>query len=96
MRFEYRVCLSQQGKVTHANGEWQGTEDPAEHTAEAYEAVLPSCPTEWEYLNRVGQDGWELSAVDSTMMSGEIVSGFFSNDELDISSYRTLYLKRPL
>jgi hypothetical protein len=96
MRFEYLVCMSQRGKVTHANGEWTGAGDPADLDAKELEAALGSCPDEEEYLNRLGQAGWELVAVDSTVTSGEIVTGLISNDEFEISGYRTLYLKRSL
>lgn len=60
MRYEYRVCFSQEMRVTFANGAWQGQSPPdAQKAAES----LMSCQHEWEYLNAVGAEGWELVAV---------------------------------
>jgi len=86
--------MSQQGKITHANGEWALSNEPSEQTQEAYAKVLDTCPSEWEYLNRIGSDGWELVAVNSSLVKGEMVPGFFSADEIEFSGNRVLYLKR--
>jgi len=60
-RYEYRVCQSQQSRVTFVNGEWFGRypfdpEDPA--------GSMESCPWVWEYLEEAGLEGWELVAVE--------------------------------
>ena len=72
MEFEYRVCQSQYGRVTFANGEWQG------HLPANYgdsQAALDSCPQVWEYLTRAGRAGWELvAATNTTITHGESVS----------------------
>ena len=59
-RLEFRVCQVQQARVTFVNGGWTGAVamDPGRA-----EAALASCPWEWEYLDRAGQDGWDVAAV---------------------------------
>ena len=55
--FEYQVCSVQYGRVTFANGIWQGT------TPMGGENALESCPNVWDYLRGAGPDGWELVSV---------------------------------
>jgi hypothetical protein len=74
-RFEYMICSSQLMRVTFVNGRWQG--DLAPELAGA----LETCPDLWDFLQRVGNSGWELVSVTSDQMEGEI-------------SLTTLYLKR--
>jgi hypothetical protein len=56
-RFEYIVCQTQWGHVTFVNGDWQGTID---YQNADQDAAYKSCPKIWEYLNRAGEEGWEL------------------------------------
>ena len=71
-QFEYMICSAQFMHLTFVNGEWQGTHAPNTPGA------LESCPTLWEFLQEVGENGWELVAVNSS-----------NNDDLT-----SLYLKR--
>jgi hypothetical protein len=69
MGFEYLVCQTQWGHVTFVNGEWRGSVD---YTSEDVDAAYKSCPQIWEYLNRAGEEGWELvSAVTVTSTQSE-------------------------
>ena len=71
-RFEYLVCSAQMMHLTFINGQWQG-EVPPNTTG-----ALESCPQLYDFLQEVGDSGWELVAVTST-----------KDDKLT-----TLYLKR--
>lgn len=75
-RFEYMICTTQSMRITFVNGRWQG--DVAPETPGA----LDSCPDLWEFLQRVGNSGWELITV--------------TTDHLDSEgeALTTLYLKR--
>jgi hypothetical protein len=78
--FDYRVCQVQQSHVTFVNGDWQGRVSIAEASGQT--DPFASCPNVWDYLQRVGPDGWELiSAV---------------THERPDASYDVLYLKREL
>lgn len=77
-QFEYRVCAMQNGRVTFVNGEWQGQVAPT--TGDPNQA-LETCPAVWDYLNKAGQDGWELVSV--------------LNQPLEDVHLQTLFLKRP-
>ena len=68
--FEYQVCSVQYGRVTFANGIWQGT------TPLGGENALESCPNVWDYLRRAGPDGWELVSVTSGMTPEQLVAWF--------------------
>jgi hypothetical protein len=57
--FEYQVCSVQYGRVTFANGAWQGTVPMSADT----NASLESCLNVWDYLQAAGRDGWELVSV---------------------------------
>lgn len=59
--FDYRVCQVQRAYVTFVNGEWQG-HVPLSEAAGAPDPFA-SCPLMWDYLQRVGPDGWELVAA---------------------------------
>ena len=55
-RYEYQVCQVQDQWATFVNGAWLGTlpmegADP--------QVALSSCPSVWDYLNKVGNAGWE-------------------------------------
>lgn len=54
-RYEYRVCQVQYNRVTFINGNWNGTVPPN------HEKALETCPYTWDYLNAVGNQGWQLS-----------------------------------
>lgn len=56
-RFEYMICTAQLMRVTFVNGRWQGDLSPDTPGA------LESCPDMWEFLQRVGNSGWELVSV---------------------------------
>jgi hypothetical protein len=79
--YDYRVCQVQQQYVTFVNGEWQGRVP----LAEAAGATDPfaSCPKTWDYLQRVGPDGWEVVAALTHELNGS-------------TQYDVLYLKREL
>jgi hypothetical protein len=75
-RFEYMICTSQLMRVTFVNGRWQGELAPdAPH-------ALETCPDLWEFLQRVGNTGWELVSVTANPMPEEE------------TILTTLYLKR--
>jgi hypothetical protein len=74
-RFEYMICSSQLMRVTFVNGRWQGDLSPDAPGA------LETCPDLWEFLQRVGNSGWELVSVTSDQVEGEAI-------------LTTLYLKR--
>ncbi len=76
VRFEYMICTSQIMRITFVNGHWQGELPPNTPGA------LQSCPDLWEFLQRVGNSGWELVTVTT-------------NDAADAEAIlSTLYLKR--
>ena len=97
--FDYRVCQVQQSHVTFVNGEWQG-HVPLSDAAGATDPFA-SCPKVWDYLQRVGPDGWELvSAVvrpASANLRGQLAA---ADGELTAAlthdSYDVLYLQREL
>jgi hypothetical protein len=74
-RFEYMICSAQLLRVTFVNGRWQGDLPPE------LPGALETCPDLWEFLQRVGNSGWELISVTSDQMEGEAI-------------LTTLYLKR--
>ena len=74
-RFEYMICSSQLMRVTFVNGRWQGDLAPDSPGA------LETCPDLWEFLQRVGTNGWELVSVTTDQIEGEAI-------------LTTLYLKR--
>jgi len=74
-RFEYMICSSQLMRVTFVNGRWQGDLSPD------VSGALETCPDLWEFLQRVGNSGWELVSVTSDQVEGEAI-------------LTTLYLKR--
>lgn len=75
-RYEYMICASQLMRVTFVNGRWQGELAPEEAGA------LDTCPDLWEFLQRVGNSGWELVSV---------TSDYGANEDAVLT---TLYLKR--
>jgi hypothetical protein len=75
-RFEYMICTAQLMRVTFVNGRWQGDLSPDTPGA------LESCPDMWEFLQRVGNSGWELVSVTTNSAAKE--------DAI----LTTLYLKR--
>jgi hypothetical protein len=75
-RFEYMICSSQLMRITFVNGRWQGELPPDTPGA------LDTCPDLWEFLQRVGNSGWELVSVTSDPIQGES------------TILATLYLKR--
>lgn len=74
-RFEYMICTSQLMRITFVNGRWQGDLAPDSPGA------LETCPDLWEFMQRVGNSGWELVSVTSDQVEGEAL-------------LTTLYLKR--
>jgi hypothetical protein len=62
-------------RITFVNGRWQGDLAPDSPGA------LETCPDLWEFLQRVGNSGWELVSVTSDQVEGEAL-------------LTTLYLKR--
>jgi hypothetical protein len=61
--FEYLVCLSQAGKVTFINNEWQGGVTGQQGVLEVRERMYDSCPDLCDFLQRAGGEGWELVAA---------------------------------
>ncbi len=57
LRFEYRICQVQFSRVTFVNGEWNGTLPPT------HEKAIETCPLVWEYLNKTGAEGWQMSGA---------------------------------
>lgn len=53
-RFEYRVCQTELNRVTFVNGTWNGSLPPN------HPKGLESCPWTWDFLNLMGQEGWQL------------------------------------
>ncbi|HEX8178538.1 MAG TPA: hypothetical protein VF525_03240 [Pyrinomonadaceae bacterium] len=78
--YDYRVCQVQQQCVTFTNGEWQG-HVPLSEAAGASDPFA-SCLKVWDYLQRVGPDGWELVAA--------------TTHQRPDASYDMLYLRREL
>ncbi|PWH11730.1 MAG: hypothetical protein DDG60_16915 [Anaerolineae bacterium] len=56
-RFEYRLCQVQFNRVTFVNGEWAGTLPPN------HEKALETCRWIWDYLNKAGAEGWQMSGA---------------------------------
>jgi hypothetical protein len=69
------ICSSLLMRDTFVNGRWQGDVAPDSPGA------LETCPDLWEFLQRVGTNGWELVSVTSDQVEGEAI-------------LTTLYLKR--
>lgn len=74
-RYEYTVCLSQNGKMTFQKDEWLGN-------GEAKTNNWNTCPSESDYLNKLGMDNWELINV--------------VPEKVDQGSARYFYLKREV
>ena len=91
MRFEYLVCMAQEGRVTWVNGQWIGTKQPADYSEKE---ALASCPRLWEFLEQKGTEGWELVAVNAEVAKGEL-TGFW-NDQVELTRFSFLYFKRLL
>jgi hypothetical protein len=58
--YEYQVCLVQDARVLWVNGVWAG-DSALDLNDEA--ASFQSCAQVWTYLDKAGQEGWELVAV---------------------------------
>jgi hypothetical protein len=77
MQYEYLVCLIQSGRVTFANGQWQGT---IPFNTINTQQSLDSCPQVWDYLNLAGSEGWELiGAVNIGITHNQEMSPLASN-----------------
>lgn len=59
-KYEYQVLQIQNASVTFVNGTWQGL-GVAEQAVDADEP-LAGCPKLWDYLNEMGDQGWEMVA----------------------------------
>ena len=68
MQFEYLVCQTQFGRVTFANGQWQGTIAIGSGDSQA---ALDSCPQVWDYLNQAGRAGWQLITAANATITNE-------------------------
>ncbi len=97
MRYDYRVCIAQQGRITFVNSQWQGTQTPDD--AES----LVSCPEIHSYLASAGESGWELVAVVGRFRARAedaptLDRLFFPTGDADRGwhTWDTLYLKRSL
>lgn len=78
-QFDYRVCQIQQSRITFVNGEWAGTVPLSPYDSET---AFQSCPQMWDYLQDVGEEGWEL------------VSSL--NPSFGESQFQLLFLKRQI
>ena len=91
-RFEYQVCRVNFHRVTFVNETWQGV---ASAESERKTEDIQSCPAVWDYLQRVGQEGWELvGAVNASVASPEGPRTIFKNAEQ--VPYQFLFLKREI
>lgn len=97
MKYAYRVCVAQQGRITFVNGQWQGTR-PADDSQ-----ALSSCQEVHAYLGTSGESGWELvTAVGRSRARAEDVATldrlFLGTEEADHGwhTWDTLYLKKLL
>lgn len=59
-QYRYQVCAMQNNRITFMNGVWQGEIGPSGVDPNV---ALDSCPTVWDFLNKAGREGWELTAV---------------------------------
>jgi hypothetical protein len=89
MRYQYLVCMVQQGRVTWVNGQWIGTKKPRDSSDDE---ALSSCPHPWEFLDAKGGEGWELVAATTELAKGEL-TGFF-DDQVELTRFTVLYFKR--
>jgi hypothetical protein len=70
-QYKYRVCQAQQSRVTFDNGQWTGK---VPQSSPDVQGAFESCPEVWDFLNRVGAEGWKLVAVTTrTEGQGQIV-----------------------
>jgi hypothetical protein len=83
MGFEYLVCQMQFGRITFANGEWQGG---IRLDSGDTQVALDSCPQVWDYLAQAGRMGWELVAATNNAITHDA-----SVSQLTVE----LFLKRP-
>ena len=89
-QFEYQVCRVNFHRVTFVNETWQGTATPE---SKRKTEDIESCPAVWDYLQRMGHDGWELvGAVNASFASPEVPQTMFRNSEQ--IPYQLLFLKR--
>jgi hypothetical protein len=90
--FEYQVCRVNFNRVTFVNETWQGAEIPE---SKRKTEDVQSCPAVWDYLQRVGHEGWELvGAVGSSFASPEASPTVFRKSEQ--IPYQLLFLKREI
>ena len=61
--YEYLVCLSQAGKVTFVNDDWQGGVTGRQNVPEVRQQMYDSCPDLTTFLRQAGSEGWELVAA---------------------------------
>ena len=97
MKYSYRVCISQQGRISFVNGEWQGTMPP-----DAAEA-LRTCPEVHTYLASAGESGWDLVTVvgrararAEDMPALDRLLLYPAEQDRGWHTWDTLYLKRSL
>lgn len=67
-RYAYRVCQTQQARVTFVNGAWQGQVPLAE--AARSDDPYGGCLEVWVYLARAGEEGWRLVSATSFGVDG--------------------------
>lgn len=70
-RYTYRVCQTQQARVTFVNGAWQGRVPLAE--AARSEDPYDGCLEVWAYLAQAGDEGWRL--VSATAFGADGAAG---------------------
>lgn len=75
-RWEYQVWVVGENRVQWVNGRWNGSR-PLDTSRQ--DETLQSCPLVWDFLQRAGEAGWELTGTASSPGNHAAV----------------LYLKRP-
>ncbi len=94
MVYEYLYCICVDDRVQWANNQWAGEGDPL--TAKDPEKLIDTCPRVFDFLNQRGQQGWELVAATNVLSGGEVVTRFFRENELRMTGFQAIYLKRVL
>jgi hypothetical protein len=75
--FEYLVCLSQAGKVTFVNNQWQGHATGNQDIMEVRELMYDTCPDLSEFLQKAGREGWELVAAYAVALPNAVQEKLF-------------------
>ena len=99
--FEYRVCQTEEGRVTFVDEKWSGAQ---ELNADDPTNCLDSCLPVSEFLRKAGAEGWELVTAVRRVHAETVPTplffdhGLFGGNEDDRKDTfcHTLYLKRAI